>query len=84
MSQTSVRGASSVIAVSLCGRQQTTKTDACETGHNDNANRLRTLGFEARLRDLRDDSSIDVRERVRDALEACFEPDTGPQGMLVD
>jgi hypothetical protein len=53
-------------------------------GRNENAHRLRSLGFEIRLKELRDDPSIDVRERVRDALEACFEPDTGPQGMLVD
>jgi len=44
------------------------------TGFNENAAKLRTLGVEARLKELRDDRSIEVRERVRDALESCFDP----------
>lgn len=37
-------------------------------GVHENIVRLRGLGFEARLRDLADDLSLDVRERVADAL----------------
>lgn len=54
---------------------------------NDNANRLRTLGVESRLREMRDDPSVDVRERVREALETNFEPEIGSMpggGMMMD
>jgi hypothetical protein len=36
---------------------------------NENALRLRSLGFESRLREMKDDVTPDVRERVRDTLE---------------
>jgi hypothetical protein len=39
------------------------------TDSNENALRLRALGFESRLREMRDDPTMDVRERVRDTLE---------------
>lgn len=54
------------------------------TGYNDTAARLRSLGIESKLKDLRDDPSIDVRERVRDALEGSFDYTEMPGSMALD
>lgn len=43
-------------------------------GINENVQKMRALGIEKRLKELRDDPNIDVRERVKDALENNFEP----------
>lgn len=53
-------------------------------GFNDHAQRLRSLGFESRLKEMREDPSLDVRERVRDALEGGFDPDPASHGMIMD
>ena len=53
--------------------------------HNENAQKLRALGIEIKLKEMRDDPSIDVRERVRDALEANFVTDpAGMPGMFIE
>lgn len=53
-------------------------------GFNEHAQRLRALGFESRLKEMRDDPSLDVRERVRDALEGGFDPDPASHSMVLD
>lgn len=53
-------------------------------GYSDNAQRLRSLGFEARLKEMREDPVVNVRERVADALEGCFDPDPAAHSMIVD
>lgn len=53
-------------------------------GYNDHAQRLRALGFESRLKEMREDPSLDVRERVRDALEGGFDPDPASHSMVID
>lgn len=53
-------------------------------GFNDHAQKLRALGFESRLKEMRDDPSLDVRERVRDALEGGFDPDPASHSMVID
>ena len=64
----------------------TAKATSCRflAGFNDHAQRLRALGFESRLKEMRDDPSLDVRERVRDALEGGFDPDPASHSMAID
>ena len=64
--------------VNLCHRTDNRR-------YSENAQKLRAVGIENKLKEMRDDPSIDVRERVRDALEANFEPDVaGMPGIFVD
>lgn len=53
-------------------------------GYNDTIARLRAIGVDKKLKDMRDDPSIDVRERVRDALEGNFDVSEMPGAMALD
>ena len=58
--------------------------DLYMAGYNDTIARLRAIGVDKKLKDMRDDPSIDVRERVRDALEGNFDVSEMPGAMALD